>query len=132
MNIAIYGRPVNPKQVELAERVIQLLLKAGDQITIHEPYRHFLSKHMKLDATAKSFRVHEELRGKTDFLLSIGGDGTLLDTVLLVKDSGIPIAGINAGRLGFLSSISEDNLNLALESLAKGHYSLDARTIAPT
>lgn len=129
MNIAIYGRPVNPKQVELAERVIQLLIKAGDRFSIHEPYLQFLSKHMKLDPGVHSFKSSQDLQGKTDFLLSIGGDGTLLDTVLLVKDSGIPIAGINAGRLGFLSSISEDNLNLALESLAKGHFSLDARTL---
>lgn len=129
MNIAIYGRPVNPKQVELAEKVIQLLVKAGAEFSIHEPYRNFLSKHMNLSAKAKSFQTHGDLRGKTDFLLSIGGDGTLLDTVLLVKDSGIPIAGINAGRLGFLSSIAEDNLTIALDSLAKGHYSLDARTI---
>ncbi len=129
MNIAIYGRPVNAKQVVLAERVIQLMIKAGDSFTIHEPYLQFLSKHMKLDAGTPSFNTHEDIKGKTDFLFSIGGDGTLLDTVLLVKNSGIPIAGINAGRLGFLSSISEDNLSLALESLSKGHYSLDARTL---
>ncbi|MBP6334096.1 MAG: NAD kinase [Bacteroidia bacterium] len=129
MKIAIYGRPVNAKQVELAERVIQLLNKADTDFTIHEPYRSFLSKHMNLDSKVKSFQTHAELKGKTDFLLSIGGDGTLLDTVLLVKDSGIPIAGINAGRLGFLSSISEETLTFALESLAKGHYSIDARTI---
>jgi len=129
MNIAIYGRPVNPKQVELAERVIDLLVKSGDHFSIHEPYLQFLARHMQFDKVPDTFRTHADLKGKTDFLLSIGGDGTLLDTVLLVKDSGIPIAGINAGRLGFLSSISEDNISFALESLSKGHYSLDARTL---
>ncbi|HPD52600.1 MAG TPA: NAD kinase, partial [Bacteroidia bacterium] len=60
---------------------------------------------------------------------SIGGDGTLLDTVCLVKDANIPIVGINAGRLGFLSSVSRETLPLAIESILKGHYTLDARTL---
>ena len=72
---------------------------------------------------------NEDLPGKTDFLFSIGGDGTLLDTILLVKDSNIPIAGINAGRLGFLSSIARENITFAVEALAKGHYSIEARTL---
>jgi NAD+ kinase len=129
MNIAIYGRPVNNNQLELAENMLTLIRNTGCRISIHEPYLQFLDSH-KLDITGcDSFTSHNDLLADTDFLFSIGGDGTLLDTVFLVKDSNIPVVGINAGRLGFLSSISRENLENAINSLAKGHYSLDARTL---
>ncbi|REJ83013.1 MAG: NAD kinase [Bacteroidetes bacterium] len=129
MNIAIYGRPTGEKQISLAKQVIDLLMSQHMNISLHSPYRKFLSSTIELPSQVSTFESHDDLPGKIDFLLSIGGDGTLLDTVLLVRDSGIPIAGINAGRLGFLSSVSEENLNFAIDSLLKGHYSLDSRTL---
>jgi NAD+ kinase len=129
MNISIYGRPVNTNQIPLAESVIKLLQKTGCPIRIHAPYHDFLKNHIKHPLNAETFGTHDELKSGTDFLLSIGGDGTLLDTVFLVKDSNIPIVGINAGRLGFLSSISRENLEEAIAALSQGHYSLDARSL---
>jgi NAD+ kinase len=129
MNIAIYGRPVNTNQVELALSVIDILKKSGYPVRIHLPYYEFLRMHLQSTFSADVFNSYEELKEGTDFLFSIGGDGTLLDTVFLVKDSNIPVVGINAGRLGFLSSISRENLEVAITSLAKGHYALDVRTL---
>ena len=129
MNIAIYGRPVNTNQLTLAESVISLLKKTDCNIRIHAPYLNFLESHLKSKLSLEAFNTHEDIKSDTDFLFSIGGDGTLLDTVFLVKDSNIPVVGINAGRLGFLSSISRENLEMAISSLSKGHYSLDARTL---
>lgn len=129
MNIAIYGRPVNSNQLTLAENIIALLKKTPGRIDIHEPYFVFLQQH-NIDLSGCSvFTSNQNLKSDTEFLFSIGGDGTLLDTVFLVKDSNIPVVGINAGRLGFLSSISRENLDNAITSLSKGHYSLDARTL---
>ena len=129
MNIAIYGRPVNTSQLTLAESVINLLKKTDCIIRIHAPYLIFLESNLKTKFSLEVFNSYEDLKSDTDFLFSIGGDGTLLDTVFLVKDSNIPVVGINAGRLGFLSSISRENLEMAISSLSKGHYSLDARTL---
>lgn len=129
MKIAIYGRPVNSNQIALAESVIMLLKKTGCTIRVHTPYLHFLESHLSSKFSVGTFNSYEDLKSETDFLFSIGGDGTLLDTVFLVKDSNIPIVGINAGRLGFLSSISRENVELAISSLAKGHYALDTRTL---
>ena len=129
MKIAIYGRPVNSNQVPLVENLIDLLLKANYSIRIHSPYYDFLKTNLNMNLKADVFETHKDLVSGTDFLFSIGGDGTLLDTVLLVKDSNIPVVGINAGRLGFLSSISRENLEIAITSLAKGHFSVDARTL---
>ncbi|MBK8495453.1 MAG: NAD kinase [Chitinophagaceae bacterium] len=64
-----------------------------------------------------------------DFIISLGGDGTLLDTVTLVKDSGIPVAGINYGRLGFLANIGKEDLVTAVEALVNRTFVLDQRTL---
>jgi NAD+ kinase len=129
MKIAIYGRPVNTNQLPLAESVISLLKKTDCDIKIHTPYLNFLESNLNTKIKVKTFNSYEDIKSDTDFLFSIGGDGTLLDTVFLVKDSNVPIVGINAGRLGFLSSISPENLENAIASLAKGHFSLDVRTL---
>ena len=129
MKIAIYGRPVNLNQLTLAENVISLLKKTDCVIRVHAPYLEFLETNLKTKFSLGVFNSYEDLKSDTDFLFSIGGDGTLLDTVFLVKDSNIPVVGINAGRLGFLSSISRENVEMAIMSLSKGHYSLDARTL---
>ncbi len=129
MHIALYGRPVNLNQVELAEAVFNLLRQAGCKVSMHAPYYKFLHQHLPTIGDLPLFESHGDLRKGVDFLFSIGGDGTLLDTVCLVKDANIPIVGINAGRLGFLSSVSRETLPLAIESILKGHYTLDARTL---
>src|SRR4051812_2514286 len=129
MNIAIYGRPVNNNQLALAENMLALIRENKCRISIHEPYMEFLRTNNLDTKGCESFTSHNDLKSDTDFLFSIGGDGTLLDTVFLVKDSNIPVVGINAGRLGFLSSISRENMENAISSLSKGHYSLDARTL---
>ncbi len=129
MKIAIYGRPVNLNQLPLAEMVIQLLKQKDCNMLIHSAYLNFLNSNLKIALDIPTFDTYEDLNSGTDFLISIGGDGTLLDTVLLVKDSNIPVVGINAGRLGFLSGISRENLEDAITSLSLGHYSIDSRSL---
>ncbi|MFN8145176.1 MAG: NAD kinase [Bacteroidia bacterium] len=129
MKIAIYGRPVNLNQIELAEILIKLLRQSSHTVVLHADYAEFLKQHLPLENNLAVFTNNAEISSEIDFLFSIGGDGTLLDTVSLVKDSKIPVVGVNAGRLGFLSSVSRDNLEFAIDSLAKGHYSTDARTL---
>jgi len=62
-------------------------------------------------------------------LISLGGDGTLLDTLSLVRDSGVPVIGINFGRLGFLASINKDEIRNAIKALLNKEYSLDQRSL---
>jgi NAD+ kinase len=144
MNIAIYGRPVSTTQVAFAVSVLNTLHVKGSRVWVHKKYLDFLkSKASELSdyddtilSTVEIFETSEDLSGKVDFLFSIGGDGTLLDTILLVKPQTsnnkpetIPIVGVNAGRLGFLSSVAKENVAAAVDMLAKGHYSTDSRTL---
>ena len=64
-----------------------------------------------------------------DFFLSIGGDGTLLDSVCLVGNKEIPILGLNTGRLGFLANVATDKIEDAIEQLAMGNYQIESRTL---
>jgi NAD+ kinase len=69
------------------------------------------------------------LSGLPDLVLSVGGDGTFLETMIKVKELGIPVAGINTGRLGFLANISEDEVTNSLELLFKGEYEIIERSL---
>jgi NAD+ kinase len=128
MNIAIYGRPVNNIQIQRVKNVIEVLLDRKYRLIIHQPYADFL-KPLIPSLKCDVFTHSDDLPPETDFLFSIGGDGTLLDTVFLVKDKGIPVAGINTGRLGFLSSIAAESIGTALQSLSDGHFATDPRTL---
>jgi NAD+ kinase len=128
MNIAIYGRPSNREQ----RKFIELLLgKLGEKRISWKIYRPFYEYLFETEAGEGvcCFSDSAEVKRDTDFLISVGGDGTMLDTVTLVQNSGIPILGINTGRLGFLANTKQQEIDVAIDSLQEGHFSLDKRTL---
>lgn len=130
MRIAIYGRKVNENAFPYIKEVLQVLLKYDTRISIYQPFREFILGHDFAEAEGTDmFRSHEDLPRDADFLLSLGGDGTLLDTVTLIRDSGLPVLGINLGRLGFLASINKVDIEKAVESLVKGDFSIEKRSL---
>lgn len=130
MKIAIYGRIIDSGQMEFINSLLSKIQNIGAEMLIHDSFRKALASSIKLPDSASSFSNHEELsNANADVLFSIGGDGTLLDTVTLVRDSGIPIFGINTGRLGFLSSVATDEIDIALESILNKNYNIDKRTL---
>ncbi len=129
MRIAIFGKRVSDKNLIYLKQLIQKLESNNAVLSIYEPYYEYVKDLVDFKSELVLFKSHEELVGKTDFLFSIGGDGTLLDTATLVRDSGIPIMGINLGRLGFLSSISRNEIDDAIDAIYKEKYDLDNRTL---
>lgn len=79
--------------------------------------------HCTVFNNADTFKAH------VDLVLSLGGDGTFLKTVLFVKDSQIPILGINMGRLGFLANVNKEKISEALENLVQKNFSLNSRSL---
>jgi NAD+ kinase len=77
----------------------------------------------------KTFTSHTELDSSFDMLISIGGDGTILRAATLVRDSGIPILGINAGRLGFLASVQKENIASFMQFVLDKKYTISKRTL---
>lgn len=127
MRVAIYGRLLDSSNVQFIQQLLDELEANGIEFTIYDKYLpHILGK-VNLKDDAKTFSSHQDIRGQVEYLFSIGGDGTLLDTVSLVRDSGIPVLGINIGRLGFLSSIGKEEIKLAIHSIIKGTYVIDKR-----
>jgi NAD+ kinase len=94
------------------------LTRAGITPVVFKSYLHEIKGHIALPETTATFATHDELTQDIDFLISLGGDGTLLDTVTLVRNKRIPVVGINFGRLGFLASIGRDELSDAVKALA--------------
>lgn len=129
MKIAIYGREFNNSVLPFVQEVFNALEFYGIETIVYFEYNEFITDKVKLPAHLKTYTNYKELRNNADILISLGGDGTLLDTLALVRDSGIPVIGINFGRLGFLASINKNEIRNAIEALVKHEYSLDKRTL---
>ena len=127
MKVAIYSRIL---EAEIKAQLILLiaeLQKHNIEILLHHSIiGNGFEAHVKGIST---FTGQEQLDDTTDFLISLGGDGTMLDTVALVRNKNIPILGINFGRLGFLAAISKNELNLAVDALINATYLVDKRTL---
>ncbi len=99
------------------------------KIIIEEDFNKFLQNNIRFTKKIDTFNSPEGLIDNVDCLLSIGGDGTLLRAITYVRKSNIPILGINTGRLGFISSVSTQEIDDAINDLIKGNYTISERTL---
>jgi len=129
MNIAIFGKSFSKENNGYIQQLIDKLESRDISLLFYEPFYKKLKDNIFLKPETQVFTRHDEIIGKVDFLFSIGGDGTLLNTITLVRDSGIPILGINLGRMGFLSSISKEKIDSAIEQFLNRRFKLDQRTL---
>lgn len=129
MKIALYGRDFNDSVLPFVQEVFDVLVANKIDITVYQKFFDFIKNKLVLPTQISIFSDHNELLSKADILLSLGGDGTLLDTLALVRDSQIPVVGINFGRLGFLASINKSEINDAIKALINGEYSIDKRSL---
>jgi NAD+ kinase len=128
MKIAILGKPFEEAVAPFLQTLLDELVARGAEVMIVEAFRDYLASHLRLPPDISTFRRGDSLRG-VQFVLSIGGDGTLLDTVTYVGALQIPILGINTGRLGFLAPINPDYIPQAIDALFKGHFTLEDRSL---
>lgn len=130
MKIALYGKAVTEEKAAFLQKLIEKLEQKGVDLCIHEKFWDSIRNLITLDRKVSFFSEHKDLvERNADFLFSIGGDGTLLDTISLIRDSGIPVLGINLGRLGFLSSVPKDKVEYAMDEVLSGRYSYDQRAL---
>lgn len=129
MRIAIYGRSFNDNFIPGIQYLFDKLEQKSPEIYIFEAFHSYLKPRIKFSENAKLFYKHNDIRQNVDFLISIGGDGSLLDTVTLIRDSNIPVLGINTGRLGFLSNISIQEIDQAIDALFSHSFKIDKRTL---
>ena len=129
MTIAILGSPYPEHFSKYIQHLIKKLENEHIKIAVEEEFYTFLQNNIRFNKEVIIFNSNKPLKNNTDFLFSIGGDGTLLKAVTFVKDTNIPIMGINTGRLGFISSISAGQIDDAINDILKGNYKINERTL---
>ena len=129
MKIAIYSRGIENNQLQDINVLLSELVGHGAEPVFFQDFFNQIYASINIDCKYSTFNSSEEMDTDIDCMISLGGDGTLLDTVTLVKDSGIPVLGVNYGRLGFLANIGKEDLHSALDALANRKYVLDKRTL---
>jgi NAD+ kinase len=128
MRIAIYSRGLEGNHLNDFQLLLdELTLYKIEPVIFQDLFNQIYSA-VNIPAKYSTFNSSADLKD-VEYMISLGGDGTLLDAVTFVKDTGIPILGINYGRLGFLASIGKDELHTAVEALVKRTYMLDQRTL---
>ena len=121
----MFGKTIAPENKFYLKQLIQDLLEHHADVLVYEPFASYLPEGFTLAQFSKT----EELMGQADLMLSIGGDGTILDAVPLLRDSGIPVLGINMGRLGFISSVARDEIGVAVRQILEGRFTTESRTL---
>ncbi|MCX6266465.1 MAG: NAD kinase [Bacteroidetes bacterium] len=129
MNIALFGKTVTDAVLPFIQELVDALNSMNECTFIYQPYYVSLQNKIVFPASPVLFTLQAEIENKVDCLFSIGGDGTILDAVDLIGNSGIPVTGINLGRLGFLSSISKEHIISAVQSIQNGEYKIEKRTL---
>ena len=127
MYIAIYSAFYNLESLKYIRDVIEYLDKAQHRITIVDRLKKHLAE--ELYQKHEFFNSNAPLDSEVNFLFSVGGDGTLLRSITVVRDTEIPILGINTGRLGFLTSLQKESLFKGLDMLFNGQYKLIKRSL---
>ena len=128
--IAIYSKIFDKRSVLIINRLLDLFSKVGIDVFVHEPLCDFLlSQTVSTGKIAGTFSGHNDLLSETRYLVSLGGDGTFLNSIHIVRNSGIPVVGINIGRLGFLAHITETDLQESVEKLLADQLSIEERTL---
>ena len=129
MKAAIYSRVFDEAQLLPLQLFFEALYQQQIDPIIYQPLYEQIKDKVRLSAQAKTFTQSAELTEDIEHIISLGGDGTLLDTIALIRNKKIAVMGINFGRLGFLASIGKEQVDLAVRSLANRTYVEDHRTL---
>lgn len=129
MRIAIYSRGIANNQLPDIIKLLDELDAEGVEPVFYQDFFNQFYSAIDIKTKYSTFNAYDDLDESIDCLMSLGGDGTLLDTVTLVRDKGTPVLGINYGRLGFLANIGREELNAAIAALVNRTFVLDHRTL---
>ena len=129
MKVAIYGQYYQNSTQPIINDIFVFFTKNNVEMIIEANFLSMIYERKLVENQYKTFSSHTELDSSFDMLISIGGDGTILRAATLVRDSGIPILGINAGRLGFLASVQKENIAEFLQFVLDKKYSISKRAL---
>ena len=128
MKIAIYGQEYLEENKRYLLELFKVLNTHGIEFEIEASFYTDMVKSIK-DVKCNTYKSYKDLDDSYDFMVTIGGDGTILRAVTFVRDSNIPIVGINTGRLGFLATVQKEEIAAAVELLVTKNYSIKRRSL---
>jgi NAD+ kinase len=129
MKAAIYSRVFDTEHKEEVQLFFDELQQLQIEPVIYLPFFEQIRNEIRIPEETQTFQLSEDLTDEIEFIISLGGDGTLLDTITMVRDKKISIMGINFGRLGFLASIGRNEVKTAVKAIARRTYVNDSRTL---
>ena len=129
MKIAIYGQSADKISKNIFLELLSISKSENIILLIEKKYNSILLHKSEISHTHKLFSSYEDLDSTIDLMITIGGDGTLLRSITFVRDLGIPIIGINTGRLGFLATLNQELLNIELKKILKGEFKIEERSL---
>lgn len=128
MRVVVYAYVLKDHDVPHIQRLFDALHEEGISVYVYGPYLDLMRDKIKFQKPVGEFDGYIDFTlKKFDFVIALGGDGTILSAITHVRESGVPILGINLGRLGFLASIEKKRIRDAVQLLAKGRYSVEER-----
>ncbi|MGV3629641.1 MAG: NAD kinase [Bacteroidota bacterium] len=128
-NIAIYGRKINKQNVAYFVNVIELLESMGWNAVLEHELKEQLVKKAGIGSKCKTFKTYHDLKSGIDLAISVGGDGTFIQTVKYIRDSGVPVTGVNMGRLGFLANVNSEDLEKTFDKIRNGQFDYQKRSL---
>lgn len=129
MQIALYSRVTGDVEIGHIQQLLDALISHRLTPVIYQPFYEEIRPLIRLENDLLTFTQAADLDGKVEFFISMGGDGTLLDSVCFVRDKNIPVIGVNYGRLGFLSSIGREESHTLAATLAERSFTIDRRAL---
>lgn len=130
MQVVIFSTVFKEKDTASIQSLIDILHERGLNIYIYEPFLNQIKGKVKMKKAIGIFQNHKDLKvKKIDFFITLGGDGTILEAMTHIRNSGVPVMGINFGRLGFMASIENKRLDEAIDALLQGRYIIEKRSM---
>lgn len=129
MKVAIFGQYYQNDTRPIIKDIFVFFNRNNVELVIEEKFLTILYEQQLLEKKYQTFNSYSDLDQSFDILVSIGGDGTILRAATYVRNSGIPIIGINAGRLGFLAKVQKENIESFLQIVLNKEYTISERTL---
>ncbi len=130
MKIAVFGTSVADDFVPVLQEFFGFLRSSNLRVQMYKPFYTHLTEEVKTEVYYTSFfHSYSDFDSDNEYIFSVGGDGTFLQSVLHIRNFEIPVVGVNSGRLGFLADISEDQVNDALKNIFSKKYKVVERSM---
>ncbi len=128
MQVVVFSQYLKPTDIPYVQTLFDTLADHGIAAYVYKPYLEEIREHVTFRTNVGVFEGYYDFKvRKFDFFITLGGDGTILAAVTVVRDTEVPILGINLGRLGFLATVAKNHIPRAIKWLVNGQYTIGGR-----